>query len=209
MRMKVAANKIAANSYAEPGHGHYILNPSSAEGIPGESCLFCVVDLQADVDAYKCNGLVRAVQQELSRLRKEQAVLFILWPDAGPVVPEIALPSGVDSETAVKKGDGGAELFQFWGKRGRPGNIQMMGLNLNVCIFNAVSEFIACCRDRQVDPPLIHFKVETLADSNYRDDPKFGWDHFRNVISAHCPGQSPPPDTMYVGQSSPSPALSL
>ena len=84
----------------------------------------------------------------------------------------------------------------------------MMGLNLNVCIFNAVSEFIACCRDRQVEPPLIHFKVETLADSNYLDDPKFGWDYFRNVISAHCPGQSPPPDTMYVGQSSPSPALS-
>ncbi len=194
--MKIAP--VPARSYAEPAPDWYVLN-ASCRGIQlEEPSLFCVVDLQEQLDAYKCKGLVSAVQARSSGLSPNQSVIFILWPDGGPVVPEIKTKPDVPREDVTKREDGGRELYQFWAKHGRPQNIEVQGCNLNVCVFNLIAEFLKCCQENSVEPPLIHFRRETLADSNYLDDPRFGWDHFRNVMSAYCPEQEPPADTKYV-----------
>ncbi len=158
-----------------------------------------MVDLQEQLDAYKCKGLVSAVQARSSGLSPNQSVIFILWPDGGPVVPEIKTKPDVPREDVTKREDGGLELYQILGQaRKTPEHRVRKGLNLNVCVFNLVAEFLKCCQENSVEPPLIHFRRETLADSNYLDDPRFGWDHFRNVMSAYCPEQEPPADTKYV-----------
>jgi len=172
----------------------------------GEPMLICVVDLQEQLDACKCKGLVPAVQARISGLSPNQSVIFILWPDGGPVVLEIKAKPDVHREDVTKSEDGGLELYGFWEKHEKPQNIELQGLNLNVCVFNLVAEFLKCCQENSVEPPLIHFRRETLADSNYLDGPKFGWDHFRNVMSAYCPEQEPPEDTKYVNDE---PALAL
>jgi hypothetical protein len=189
---------IPARSYVEPDQDHYILNPAGTEAMVASPRLTCVVDVQAELGAYECKGIIEAIQQSFRNPRANRPVLFVLWPDAGPVVPEIASAKGIHSETVQKARDGGEELLRFWERHGRPKNIQMMGINLNVCIYNAVSEFLSCCERAGIEPPVIHFQKSTLADTNYIDDPKFGWDHFRHVISAYCPHQKPPSNTKYV-----------
>jgi hypothetical protein len=193
---------IPVCSYIEPGPGHYILIPPNKEAGVAKPQLACIVDMQAELDAYKCQGIIEAIQQSLRNPQVRQPVLFILWPDAGPVIPELAFAGGIQSEAVQKVHDGGEELLRFWERQDRPGNIQMMGINLNVCVYNAVGEFLSCCDKDGIEPPIIHFKKSTLADTNYLDDPKFGWDHFRHVISAYCPHQKPPQDTEYVVGSS-------
>jgi hypothetical protein len=189
---------IPARNYAEPAQGHYILNPSGLEAAVASPHLICIIDMQAELGAYECNGTIEAIRQSLRKQSDGRAILFVLWPDAGPVVPELALAEGVQNVEVQKKRDGGEDLFRFWEDQGRPNNIQMMGINLNVCVYNAVAEFLACCEAAEAVPPLIHFQKSTLADTNYLDDPGFGWDHFRHVISSYCRHQKPPEDTEYV-----------
>jgi hypothetical protein len=192
------AENLPARSYAEPAQGYYILNPSELEAVVANPHLICIVDMQAELGAYDCKESIYAIRQSLRKQPAGQVILFVLWPGAGPVIPELAFAAGVQSVAVQKERDGGEEMFRFWEDQGRPKNIQMMGINLNVCVYNAVAEFLSCCEAAEAVPPLIHFQKSTLADTNYLDDPGFGWDHFRHVISSYCRHQKPPEDTEYV-----------
>jgi hypothetical protein len=184
---------VPPQSYVEESD-MFILNAGCSESSIEAPGLVCVIDLQEQLGACKCTGLVSAIRASLIR-RPNIPTLFILWPDAGTNVLEL---QNIPGERHIKVKDGGQELFDFWVKHGSAGNIEIAGINLNVCIFNAIAEFLEVCKDAGCTSPVIHLNRRMLADDNYLDNPQFGWDHFRHVLAAYCPNQGYPQDTAYI-----------
>ena len=189
---------IAPKSFLEPGPGYFVLNAGDLPVSFTKPRLRCILDVQDELGARSCPHLIPAIVRTIQM--ENGSTLCIEWPDAGETVPEIVGASpGVHREKKGKDNDGGSLLYEFWTKLGRPASIEVMGENMNVCVFNLVHEFFRFCQENSAPVPQIHFRVECLGDTNYPgDQQREGWDHFRLVTAEAFTKQKPPRDTVYL-----------